>query len=96
MAADSSTLAWKIPWTEEPGGLRSMGWHSQTRLKRLSSSSSNMQIITEIFCILFSVLSEIQCVFYIYESSQFCPAMSCFMTGGYCIELGKTIIIFSA
>ena len=24
MAAHSSTLAWKIPWTEEPGGLRSM------------------------------------------------------------------------
>ena len=21
MAPDSSTLAWKIPWTEEPGGL---------------------------------------------------------------------------
>ena len=25
MAPYSSTLAWKIPWTEEPGGLRSMG-----------------------------------------------------------------------
>ena len=25
MAPDSSTLAWKIPWTEEPGGLQSMG-----------------------------------------------------------------------
>ena len=25
MATDSSTLAWKIPWTEEPGRLRSMG-----------------------------------------------------------------------
>ena len=25
MATDSSTLAWKIPWTEEPGGLQSMG-----------------------------------------------------------------------
>ena len=25
MATHSSTLAWKIPWTEEPGGLRSMG-----------------------------------------------------------------------
>ena len=25
MAANSSTLAWKIPWTEEPGGLQSMG-----------------------------------------------------------------------
>ena len=25
MAPHSSTLAWKVPWTEEPGGLRSMG-----------------------------------------------------------------------
>ena len=25
MALHSSTLAWKIPWTEEPGGLQSMG-----------------------------------------------------------------------
>ena len=26
MAAHSSVLAWRIPWTEEPGGLQSMGW----------------------------------------------------------------------
>ena len=26
MVIHSSTLAWKIPWTEEPGGLLSMGW----------------------------------------------------------------------
>ena len=25
MATHSSTLAWRIPWTEEPGGLHSMG-----------------------------------------------------------------------
>ena len=25
MASHSSTLAWKIPWAEEPGGLQSMG-----------------------------------------------------------------------
>ena len=25
MAIHSSTLAWKIPWMEEPGGLQSMG-----------------------------------------------------------------------
>ena len=25
MAIDSSILAWKIPWTEEPGGLQFMG-----------------------------------------------------------------------
>ena len=93
MAPHSSTLAWKIPWMEEPGGLQSMGslrvrhnwatslslftfmhwrrkWQptpvflpgesqgwgawwaavygvaqSQTRLKRLSSSSSSKGII---------------------------------------------------
>ena len=33
MAPHSSTLAWKIPWTEEPGRLQSMGVaKSQTRL----------------------------------------------------------------
>ena len=26
MAIHSSILAWRIPWTEEPGGLQSMGW----------------------------------------------------------------------
>ena len=25
MATHSSVLAWRIPWTEEPGGLQSMG-----------------------------------------------------------------------
>ena len=25
MVTHSGTLAWKIPWTEEPGGLQSMG-----------------------------------------------------------------------
>ena len=32
MAPHSSPLAWKIPWMEEPGGLRPMGSLSQTRL----------------------------------------------------------------
>ena len=27
MATHSSILAWRIPWTEEPGGLQSMGSH---------------------------------------------------------------------
>ena len=34
MATHSSILAWKTPWTEEPGGLQSMG--SQESLTRLS------------------------------------------------------------
>ena len=32
MATHSSTLAWEIPWMEEPGRLQSMGLQSQTRL----------------------------------------------------------------
>ena len=31
MAIHSSILAWKMPWTEEPGGLQSMGSQSQTQ-----------------------------------------------------------------
>ena len=32
MATHSSILAWRILWTEEPGGLQSVGSHSRTRL----------------------------------------------------------------
>ena len=32
MATHSSILAWRIPWTEEPGGLQSMGSQSRTWL----------------------------------------------------------------
>ena len=33
LATHSNILAWKIPWTEEPGGLQTMGWQSRTWLK---------------------------------------------------------------
>ena len=36
MATDSSILAWRIPWTEQPGRLQSMELQSQTQLKQLS------------------------------------------------------------
>ena len=42
MSTHSSTLAWKIPWTEDPGGLQSMGlqrvghdWATSLSLSRL-------------------------------------------------------------
>ena len=39
MAPHSSTLAWKIPWTEEPGGATVQGvTESWTRLSDLTSS----------------------------------------------------------
>ena len=51
MAPHSNTLAWKIPWTEEPGGLQSMGslrvghdftftFHFHTLEKEMATHSS--------------------------------------------------------
>ena len=42
-----SVLAWRIPGTEEPDGLPSMGSHSWTQLKWLSSSSIPPRLHTE-------------------------------------------------
>ena len=36
----SSVLAWKVPCTEEPGGLQSMGSQSQTRLSNFTFNIS--------------------------------------------------------
>ena len=120
MAPHSSTLAWKIPWTEDPGGPQSMGslrvghdwatsmslslscigkgngnplkysclenprdggawWtavyvveQSQTRLKRLSSSSSlALFIMYWLFFISPSCLLNISCIFSILVSKLF-------------------------
>ena len=38
----SPTPVWRIPWTEEPGGLESMGSQSWTRLKRLSTRTHSV------------------------------------------------------
>ena len=35
MASHSSTLAWKIPWMEDPGGLQSMGSLKSDTTERL-------------------------------------------------------------
>ena len=40
MAPHSSTLAWKIPWKEEPGGLQSLGSH------RVGHDGSNLAAAT--------------------------------------------------
>ena len=48
MALHSSTLAWKIPWMEEPGGLQSMGslgvghdWTTSLSLSCIGEGNSN-------------------------------------------------------
>ena len=41
MATHSSTLAWKIPWTEEPGRLQSMGAEESSPAPQFKSISSS-------------------------------------------------------
>ena len=36
MATQSSILAWRIPWTEEPGSLQSMGYKESDMAERLN------------------------------------------------------------
>ena len=43
MATHSSTLAWIIPWTEEPGGLQSMGSQSLTGLSDSTATATEMR-----------------------------------------------------
>ena len=38
MATHSSILAWRIPWTEEPGGLQSMGHKESDTTNRLPNT----------------------------------------------------------
>ena len=46
MAPHSGTLAWKIPWTEEPGGLQSMG-----SLRVGQDSATSLSVSLSLSCI---------------------------------------------
>ena len=46
MATDSSILAWRIPWTEDPGGLQAMGLHMTEAIEH---SRTHLSYAYEIF-----------------------------------------------
>ena len=54
MATHSNILAWKIPWTEEPGGLECMGLQRVIWLCDFTSSSISETIQYFSFCLLIS------------------------------------------
>ena len=54
MAPHSSTLAWKIPWTEEPGGLPSMG----AAVHGVAKSRTQLRDITFTFLFSLSCIGE--------------------------------------
>ena len=72
MAIHSSTIAWKIPWTEEPGRLQSMGLQSQMRLSDFMFMNHFEFFATPKFQIpiLLCVLTHISCFSHWLEKSQ--------------------------
>ena len=56
MTTHSSILAWKIPWTEEPGGLQSMGSQESDKTERLNHQQWGKEAMStehSVFCLLF-------------------------------------------
>ena len=53
MATHSSILAWKIPWTEEPGGLQSMGSQRVDMTDAL-----HFHFVSKVMSLLFNMLSR--------------------------------------
>ena len=49
MAPHSSTLAWKIPWMEESGGLQSMGSQRVSITERLSTNYTTQKSLSEVY-----------------------------------------------
>ena len=47
MATDSSILAWRIPSTEEPGGLQSMGQQTNTIDRLTHIHTAHTQVISK-------------------------------------------------
>ena len=53
MATHSSIFAWEVPWTEEPGGLQSMGSQEMDRTEQLNNIQRHgvdfMVLVVEVF-----------------------------------------------
>ena len=62
MAIHSSILAWRIPWTEEPDGLRPWGRRESHTHTKCVSVNPNLSS--------FSPLVTLKFVFYIFESTS--------------------------
>ena len=72
MAAHSSILGWEIPWTEEPGGLLSIGSQkSQTQLSNWTAEVSICAVLSPGLLNLVVLLVESESLYF--DSIAFCP-----------------------
>ena len=53
MATHYSILAWEIPWTEEPGGLQSMGLQDRLNLvTELQQQHGSKYVEIKVYCLI--------------------------------------------
>ena len=45
MTTSSSSLAWRIPWTQEPGGLQSMGLRGEDTIQQPTHTHAQAKLI---------------------------------------------------
>ena len=83
-ATHSSILAWRIPWTEEPGGLQSMDHKEMNTIKWLILSLSHVHLLFQF----------IQCFpsHYVFKSISLSPLI----TSGLLNQVGKIPSSFSS
>ena len=80
MATHSSILAWRIPWTEEPGGLQSMGSQSGTTRRLSLTHSLYCGIITYFLSWLYSMNLSIALMHRICKSQYSLISIQCCWT----------------
>ena len=66
MTTHSSILAWRIPWTEEPGGLQSMGLRESNTTQRLRTDGRDGRHCTECSAVQYTVCTTFQSKYYHY------------------------------
>ena len=71
IATHSRILAWRIPWTEEPGGLPSIWSQSQTQLSMHASVVLFLFIFLDKFCATGLILSHYLFQFYLFPILSF-------------------------
>ena len=79
MATHSSMLAWKIRWTEKPGGLQSMA--SQNSWTRLSTAHSTAKVCLETFQ---KYIKQKKIFFSFYYQNYFMFRGVCVLSEGQC------------
>ena len=99
MATHSSIFAWKIPWTEEPGGLQSMGhkrvqhdWMTEQDVKLDSHPRAELfQVIPEVTIQALQTCSKVWGAHYLPE--QLYPPGTAHVFYSLCVESGKESVV---